>query len=134
VLDAVQDAPDRDPSRMDLLAPNGKVDAGDAGIRVAGNLNVAAAEVIGVENIQVSGGKSAGVPTVEAPNVGALTSASAVAKAAAQEGVGPAAQPRTTLADLPSIITVEVVGYESSDLGSDDKGSDEDPKKRKKRR
>jgi hypothetical protein len=131
VLDALQDAQDRQPSRMDLLAPNGKVDAGDAGIRVVGSLNVAAAEVVGVENIQVSGGKSAGVPTVEPPNVGALTSASSVAKAAAQEGVGPAAQPKTTLADLPSIITVEVVGYESS--GPDDKGSAEDPKKKKKR-
>jgi hypothetical protein len=55
------------------------------------------------------------VPKVEGPNIGALTSASQVAQAATKEGAGPEAQPRTAVADLPSIITVEVVGYETTD-------------------
>ena len=40
---------------MDLIAPAGKVDAGDAGIGSAGNLNVAAQQVVGLDNIQVGG-------------------------------------------------------------------------------
>src|SRR5262249_63051 len=108
-------------SRLVLIAPRGEVNAGDAGIRVVGDLNIAAQVVVGVENIQVSGA-AAGVPKVEAPNLGALNTVSSLPQPAAEEGVGPAAQRRTAVADLPSIITVEVVGYEQSD----------DPKKRKK--
>jgi hypothetical protein len=126
VLDALQDSGGRRRSRLDLIAPNGEVNAGDAGVRVVGDLNIAAAVVTGIENIQVSGA-SAGVPKVEPPNVGALTSASAVAQAASQEGVGPdAAAARNAAADLPSIITVEVIGYESNDAG------DSEAEKRKK--
>jgi filamentous hemagglutinin family protein len=114
VLDALLNAADRQRSRLDLIAPRGEVNAGDAGIRAVGDLNIAAAAVVGVENIQASGSVS-GVPKVEGPNIGALTSASSVAQAATKEGVGPEAQPRTAVADLPSIITVEVVGYETTD-------------------
>ena len=45
---------------VDLIAPKGTVNAGDAGIR-AGNLNIAAQVVLNAENIQVSGASS-GVP------------------------------------------------------------------------
>ena len=117
VLDALQDAPNRPRSRLDLIAPNGEVNAGDAGIRVVGDINIAAQVVVGVDNIQVSG-TAAGVPRVEAPNIPALTTASQVVQAATQEGLGSeasAAAARSTLADLPSIITVEVVGYETTE-------------------
>jgi hypothetical protein len=123
VLDALQNAGDRSPSRLDLIAPKGEVNAGDAGIRVVGNLNIAALSVVGIENIQTTG-TSVGVPKVEPPNVAALTSASSVAQAAAKEGVGPESAGAATrlAADLPSIITVEVVGYETTDpaAGSND--------------
>jgi filamentous hemagglutinin family protein len=125
VLDALEgDAASRPPSRLDLIAPHGEVNAGDAGIRVVGDINIAAAVVVGVENIQVSGA-TAGVPKVEAPSLGALTTASAVSQSAAASGVGPEAQPKTTAAELPSIITVEVVGYETPEPGAE-----QDPKKR----
>ncbi len=114
VLDALQDAGDRTPSRLDLIAPRGEVNAGDAGIRVVGNLNIAAAVVVGMENIQASGA-SVGVPKVEVPSVGALTTASQLTQAAAKEGVGPPPQAKNPVAELPSIITVEVVGYETPD-------------------
>ena len=38
---------------VNLIAPKGDVNAGDAGIRVAGNLNIAAVQVIGAGNISV---------------------------------------------------------------------------------
>ncbi len=114
VLDAIQDAGDRPPSRLDLIAPRGEVNAGDAGIRVVGNLNIAAAVVVGMENIQATGA-SAGVPKIEMPSVGALTTASQITQAAASEGAGPPPQARNAVAELPSIITVEVVGYETAD-------------------
>jgi filamentous hemagglutinin len=56
---------------VNLIAPNGDVNAGDAGIRVAGNLNIAAVQVIGAGNITVVG-TSTGVPVSEA---GALAGA-----------------------------------------------------------
>ncbi|VVE53091.1 Heme/hemopexin-binding protein [Pandoraea capi] len=81
--------PEIPPGDIDLIAPLGTVDAGEAGIRVSGNVNVAALRVVNAENIQVQG-KSVGVPTVAAVNVGALTNASATAAqaaSAAQEAV-----------------------------------------------
>lgn len=54
---------------VDLIAPAGFVNAGDAGIGSAGNLNIAAQTVIGLDNIQV-GGASTGVPA-EAGGLGA---------------------------------------------------------------
>jgi filamentous hemagglutinin family protein len=56
---------------VNLIAPKGAVDAGDAGIRVAGNLNIAAVQVIGAGNITVVG-TSSGVPVSSA---GALAGA-----------------------------------------------------------
>ncbi|NTX29642.1 filamentous hemagglutinin family protein [Burkholderia pyrrocinia] len=67
---------------INLIAPRGTVDAGDAGIR-AGNLNVAALRVVNADNIQVTG-KATGIPLVQAVNTGALTAASAAASAATQ--------------------------------------------------
>jgi filamentous hemagglutinin family protein len=68
---------------VNLLAPRGTVDAGAAGIRVSGNLNVAALKVANIANIQVQG-KSTGVPVVASVDTGALTAASAANSAVAQ--------------------------------------------------
>jgi filamentous hemagglutinin family protein len=93
---------------INLVAPLGTVDAGEAGIRVSGNLNIAAAHVLNGANIQVQG-SSSGVPTAPAVNVGALTSAgnNAGAAAAAAEGAGKTG----TSSALPSIWIVEILGY-----------------------
>ncbi|MDH2384898.1 filamentous hemagglutinin family protein [Bradyrhizobium sp. CER78] len=48
----------------DLVAPLGTIDAGEAGIRVLGNVNLAALQVVNAANIQVQG-TSTGVPTVQ---------------------------------------------------------------------
>jgi len=131
VLDALGNASDRPPSRLDLIAPHGEVNAGDAGIRAVGNLNIAAAVVVGIENIQATGATT-GVPKVEAPSLSTLTTASQVSQAAAKEGVGPPPDAaKKTLEELPSLITVEVVGYETTDQGTGDE-KPEDAKKKKK--
>lgn len=69
------------PGLVNLIAPKGDVNAGDAGIRVAGNLNIAAVQVIGANNITV-GGTATGVPTSEAGALsGALSGANSLGDA-----------------------------------------------------
>ncbi|WP_229744056.1 filamentous haemagglutinin family protein [Aliidongia dinghuensis] len=98
-----------------LIAPRGTVDAGAAGIRVSGDLAIAALHVENAFNIQVQG-TAFGIPTAVAPNLGALTTASNAAGAAATaaEAAG-RTRNRSTAQDLPSIITVEVLGYGGGD-------------------
>ena len=106
-----------EPGDVDLIAPKGKIDAGDAGIRSAGNLNVAAVQVLNAENIQVTGNSvgTPAVPTVAAPNLGALTAAASTTGAttqAASEMTKPATQAESKPSEeVPSIVTVEVLGY-----------------------
>ena len=70
------------PGNVGLFAPNGVVNANDAGI-VAGNLTIAATAVLGAGNIKVSG-VSIGVP-VEATGLGAsLAAVSAVGSSASE--------------------------------------------------
>ena len=92
--------PGREPGDVDLFAPRGVVDAGDAGI-VAGNLTIAATAVLGANNIQVSG-TAVGVP-VDASGLGAsLTGVSSVASAAtaaAETAVEPGAGAEGSTAD-----------------------------------
>lgn len=115
VLETVAGAP---PSDVDLIAPLGTVNAGDAGIRVSGNLNIAAARVLNAGNIQV-GGKSGGVPTTTAPNIAGLSAASSAAGAASNAASEVGRQNGNQAADqaqVPtSIITVEVIGYGGGD-------------------
>ena len=112
-------------SNADLIAMNGFVDAGDAGIRSSGNLNIAALAVLNAGNIQV-GGKATGVPTVEAPNIGGLTAANNTAGAGAKTD---APTGSTGNNDRPSIIIVEVLGYGGS--GDDSPTPDPDAQKRR---
>ncbi len=57
----IQVEPTVPPGNVDLVAPVGTVDAGDAGIGASGNINIAAAKVVGVSNINF-GGQATGVP------------------------------------------------------------------------
>jgi len=101
---------------VDLIAPNGAVDAGDAGIRASGNLNIAATTVLNAGNIQV-GGSSSGVPApapVAAPPLGALSAASSAAGAANAAATQVAQSRKDDEEDKEekeSIVVVEVIGY-----------------------
>jgi filamentous hemagglutinin len=69
------------PGLVNLIAPKGTVNAGDAGIRVAGNLNIAAVQVIGAANITVAG-TATGVPVSQAGAfAGALSGANSLGDA-----------------------------------------------------
>ncbi|MTD94380.1 filamentous hemagglutinin N-terminal domain-containing protein [Hyphomicrobium sp. xq] len=115
-LAVLRSLPEVPRSKTDLIAFEGIVDAGDAGIRVSGSLNIAAIEVRNAANIAV-GGMTTGVPTIQPPNISGLTEASSTSGAAVKEAVAPA---QTTPTDQPSIIIVEVIGYGGGDAGQPD--------------
>ncbi|RBJ74022.1 hypothetical protein C3L29_034000, partial [Pseudomonas sp. MWU12-2534b] len=100
---------------INLIAPRGTVDAGDAGIR-AGNLNVAALRVVNADNIQVTG-KASGIPLVQAVNTGALTAASAAASAATQVAQDMAKNNASGVSSRRWTISVQVEGF--GDAGGD---------------
>ena len=99
-------------SDADLIAFEGDVNAGDAGIRVSGNINIAAILVLNANNIQV-GGTSSGIPTVVAPNTGALTSASNEFGSVTQAIT--AANKSNNNNTQPSVLIVEIEGYGGGD-------------------
>lgn len=116
------------PGSVDLIAPSGTVDAGDAGIRATGNLNIAADRVLNADNIAAAG-VSVGVPTAAppaAPNLGGLsasTSSSAATSSAART-LTSRSEPETNPAnEAPSNVTVEVLGYGGSE-GEDEEQDD----------
>nr|MBA3811016.1 filamentous hemagglutinin family protein [Caulobacteraceae bacterium] len=110
-----------------LIAPRGTVDAGDAGVRSAGNVFIAAFQVANADAIQANGAVF-GDHSPGAVDVAAQTSASAATAAAAQaaQAVAGSGGDRTEM----SVITVDVLGY-VTDVGDT---SDEDDDKRKKRK
>lgn len=105
------------PGSVDLYAPAGVINAGDAGIGSAGNIYLGALQVIGANNINF-GGTAAGVP-VAAPapvNVG-LGNLQDASKAADQ-----ATQSLGSMKDManmkdfkPTFLSVEVIGLGATD-------------------
>lgn len=96
---------------IDLIAPLGTIDAGEAGIRVSGNINIAALRVVNAANIQTQG-KSSGVPVSAAVNTAAMSSASAAGAAASQAAEDAARnQQAAARQGRASIVTVEVLGF-----------------------
>ncbi len=105
------------PGNVDLIAPNGTVDAGDAGIRVTGNVTISATQVLNAGNIS-AGGTSTGTPAPVSigANIGSITTASSSSAA-----VGATTTPQNETQNQPqepptveeplSIFTVEVLGY-----------------------
>jgi hypothetical protein len=103
---------------VDLIAPKGTVNAGDAGIR-AGNLNIAAQVVLGADNITVSG-TSAGTPVADTSAVtasasGATTAGGDVSStlAAMNQSATDSARSAQALSDSfkPSFVRVDVLGF-----------------------
>jgi hypothetical protein len=115
---------------VDLIAPVGAIDAGDAGIRSTGNLNLAANKIMNADNI-LAGGVTVGAPPASgpaaappaaappaAPPAGATAAAATGNTAAANAGEKNSRQDQAEGA--PSIISVDVLGYGGGDGESDD--------------
>ncbi|WP_053150597.1 filamentous hemagglutinin family protein [Pseudomonas sp. Pf153] len=117
------------PGDIDLIAPLGTIDAGEAGIRVSGNVNVAALTVVNAANIQTQG-KSTGVPLAATVNTGAITSASSAASSATQAAEEVARQQQSAARQSQaSVFTVQVVSFGSEQLApSRDGASRETPR------
>jgi len=113
VLDTVEGVP---PGNVDLIAPNGVIDAGDAGIRSSGNLNLAATKVLNADNIAASGSTSGAPPAAPpppAPNVSgaaAASTASAASSSSAQKNTPSQSAPEKD-DDEPSVFSIDVLGY-----------------------
>ncbi|WP_210639094.1 filamentous hemagglutinin family protein [Pseudomonas sp. Tri1] len=104
------------PGDIDLIAPLGTIDAGEAGIRVSGNVNIAALTVVNAANIQTQG-KSSGVPLAASVNTGAITSASSAASSATQAAEDVARQQQNAARqNQASVFTVQVVSFGSEQL------------------
>ena len=131
------------PGNVDLIAPVGTIDAGDAGIRSSGNLNIAALQVLNASNIQ-SSGTSTGTPAAPAAAVSAPpptpasesgSSASDLAKASRDQARGTNGEN-----DMPSLISVEVLGYGGGDSSvpapdqNNGEGDKKDDKKKDKKK
>lgn len=103
---------------VDLIAPKGTIDAGDAGIR-AGNLNIAALSFKGADNIVVSGASS-GTPVADTSAVTAATSGATSqgddatkSVVAASQAASDSARSAQALAGAfkPSVVRVDVLGF-----------------------
>jgi hypothetical protein len=103
---------------VDLVAPKGTVNAGDAGIR-AGNLNIAAQVVLGADNISVTG-TSTGTPVADTSAVSAASSgasnaggdvSSATASLANSLSEAAAAAEKLKDALKLTFISAEVIGH-----------------------
>lgn len=109
---------DADAGDVDLFAPKGTVNAGDAGIR-AGNLNIGALVVLGADNISVSG-SSAGTPVADTSAVSAASSGATsgsddtgkVVEALNQAAADSAKAAQELASALrPSVVRVDVLGF-----------------------
>ncbi|AJP71148.1 hypothetical protein TS85_03900 [Sphingomonas hengshuiensis] len=106
--------PGTPPADVDLVAPLGIVDAGDAGIRVSGNFNVFALQVLGLDNIEVAG-IATGLPIPPAAPPTSLDTGELAAKAdfadkALDDAIDRVRANNAVLS--PSLIQVRVTGFE----------------------
>ncbi|MFW9078662.1 filamentous hemagglutinin family protein [Pseudomonas sp. P2757] len=115
------------PGDIDLIAPLGTIDAGEAGIRVSGNVNIAALTVVNAANISVQG-KATGVPVVSAVNTGAITSASSAASSATQAAEDVARQQQAAARqNQASVFSVQVLSFGNEQLAPSRDGASRAP-------
>ena len=124
----IQTNPSVPPGDVDLDAPVGTVDAGDAGIGAAGNINIAAAHVIGVDNINF-GGTATGVPSDLSNLSASLSGVSAVAAGATSSSTSSVTETNAAKETVPlaqaalSWLDVFVTGLGEENCKQEDIGS-----------
>jgi filamentous hemagglutinin len=120
------------PGTVDLFAPYGEINAGEAGIRSAGNINLGAHVIVGGENI-TAGGVTSGVPSADTSglslSVGGLTDAASIGKSSDQMAQVTAQPGENQDSFLPTFISVEVTGLGNAE--QDEKKDKEDKDKNK---
>ena len=124
-IGTIQSTPDAPPASVYVNAPRGIFNAGAAGARTTGNIVVAAKECQNCGNIAAVG-TITGTPGAVSVNLGLAESASSTAGAGAQaadEAVAAAAKSNAPIGvrHLPSLITVEVLGFGDCDPDSGQK-------------
>jgi filamentous hemagglutinin family protein len=100
------------PGSVDLYAPSGIINAGDAGIGSAGNIFLGALQVVGASNINF-GGASVGVPVSVPPPVSvSLGNVQDASKAADQatQSISNTTEMASVKDFKPTFLTVEVIG------------------------
>jgi filamentous hemagglutinin family protein len=115
------------PGDIFLFAPKGFIDAGEAGVSSAGNIFVAALQVLNASNFS-AGGTSVGVPVAVNTGISAgLSGASSVGASAAKSAEDITKSLTTAAATVPkdiyrpSFISVEVLGVGEDSSQKDDK-------------
>jgi hypothetical protein len=110
---------------VDLIAPIGTVNAGDAGIGAAGDINIAAASVVGAANINF-GGTATGVPAVVSSVTASVSGAASAASSATNnansldQGANRAEQTAPQAAAALSWLDVFVTGMGEENCKPDD--------------
>jgi filamentous hemagglutinin family protein len=103
----LQPLPDVPAGDVTLIAPLGTIDAGEAGIRVSGNLVVGALHFGNFGNVD-SHGSTSGVPSVSVASLGAVEVAGATAGASTNAAQG-RSQRNSDASEAASVLDVEVI-------------------------
>jgi len=111
----LQTQPDQAPSNVYPVAPRGIFDAGDAGVRSTGTVQITAQTVLNAGNISAAGGVS-GAPVVAAPSLGAV--AIPASTAASGEGVSKSASTEQRLLSLDVEVLCFGEGEQAVEAGS----------------
>lgn len=108
-------------SRLNLFAPRGEINAGEAGIRAGGNITIDAPTIVGANDIQIAGGGN----LVPPPTVGnAATSVGSLGQSAT--AAGPSQSESSRGASTPKRrLLLDFLGF-----GSDDEREDDADKKK----
>jgi hypothetical protein len=103
----LQSGPGVPPSNVYAIAPRGIFDAGDAGVRSTGTVNLVAATVLNAGNISASGGVT-GSPAVSTGGLGGAVAAPASATTTKTDAIANAANADATQV---ASLNVELLGY-----------------------
>lgn len=106
----ISTAADQPLGSVDLITPIGTVNAGDAGIGSAGNLNIAASSVAGLDNISV-GGTSTGVPPQASGIAAALSAGSSAASSSSASAQNQAADRAASGKEAPTPLAQDALGW-----------------------
>jgi filamentous hemagglutinin len=105
--------PDVPPGDIDLYAPKGFIDAGEAGIRSSGNLTLYATEIRNTANISV-GGLGTGVPaSVAAPSLSLAAMPAPTRVAEGQSDVDKQVAEAQRSSVRPRVLILEFLGFGS---------------------